>query len=210
MKLILFFPLFLLPCFAFAQTKPIRYFDENMSTISKKEYEQDRKNPNFLHLEFDLDTAKYYVKTTREHSGQMPAETLQLLKKDLEATSQTAIPAEQLIVIDYYPGPDPCNTSGTTDKSWIKADHAEYQKALHKSGPVFQCYIYSRKEGLERYEGIYAWYPDLHDRVRQLFFKMHYPCGSVVVIRPDGKYKSYYGEYASETVLAMIGALREH
>lgn len=207
MKFTKLFILLLFPTLAFAQKKPVRYFDENLSPISKAEYKKGEKEPNVLLLDFDLDTAVYYVKAKREHSGQLPAETMQALRKNLEAVSTISVPDDHLIVIDYYPGPDRCNSSGTNDQQWIKSYHEAYLKKLHETPNVSQYYLYNTKEGLERYEGIYTWYPDLENLVMQTFFKLHYPCGSVVVIRPDGQYKSFFGEYSSEYVCTLVRGL---
>lgn len=201
--------LLLLPIVAFSQSKPDRYFDENLASITQAEYDQEPENCCYLRLDYDLDTAIYHVKALRCRKGQIPAETLAELKKDLETSSNTKIPAKHIIVINYYPGPDPCNSGGVKEPYALKASYRIYQKRLHRIAPLSQFYVYSKNEGLERYKRVCTWYPDLNDRIMQTFFPLHYPCGSFVAICPDGTYRSYGGEYSLDKVYNAVRKLAE-
>lgn len=191
----------------FGQRKKSFYYDENMVLISKKEFWKDKQDANKLHLNYDTDTGGIFVKVIRERRGVLDKNTLDGIKKDLASSANTSIDPANLIVVDYYPGKDKCNSTGTTDRDFIKNYHEEYLKNLHALAPVSQFNIYSQKEGLERYKGIYEWSPDLNDRIKKTFFKYHCPCGSVVVIRPDGNYIAYCGEYSKEWVWGCVREL---
>ena len=52
-----------------------------------------------------------------------------------------------------------------------------------------------------------TWHKDPEAIIQKTFFKHHYPCGSFVIINPDGKYASYFGEYSQRDVWDVLRAL---
>ncbi|MFN0033718.1 MAG: hypothetical protein ACKVUS_01540 [Saprospiraceae bacterium] len=209
MKHLLFLALLLLSFNLFSQGKKAYYYDQNFTPLSEKDFWKDKDISKRLHLSYDVDTAKIFVKVTREQRGRIHVDSLKLLKRDLEISTNYPIDSTHLIVIDYYPGKDPCNSGGTQDRTAIKNDHKSYLSKLHSLAPISQFYIYCLKEGLERYKGIYNWKPDLNNRIENTFFQLHYPCGSLVVIRPDGLFVTWYGEYSNQQVWDYVKELRK-
>ena len=209
MRLLLFSFLLMITGTISAQKKKVYYQDENGNNIDSQAYSKDKNDPAYFHLKFDLDSARVFVKVTRKHSGTMNLDSLNLIKKDLEKVSNASIDPAHIIVIDYYPGKDKCNSSGTTDTELIQNEQNDYLKKLHRLAPVSQFFIYNEKEGLERFGGTERWKADAQHRIKNAFFKWHYPCGSVVVIHPDGRYISYYGEYSTAQVLDYVKELNK-
>lgn len=208
MKYLFILSLSLLSTIVFAQNKKTYFLKEDLTQTSEKAFWKDKDAPGLLHLKYYADTADFYVKVTREHTGILSKDSLNLLKKDLEQSAGASIDPGNMIVIDFYPGKDACNSGGTTDRAVMKKYHDEYLKKLHSLAPISQFYIYGQKEGVERYDCIGTWNPDLNSRVKYNFFPLDYPCGSVVVIRPDGQFKSYFGEYSKDQVWDFVKQLK--
>jgi len=212
MKHLLFFGLLFLASSLFSQDKKTYFLNEKLTSISKEAFWDDENSCeatcNTLRLQYNLDTADFYVKVSRLHDGTISKDSLLLLKKDLELSSGSKIDSTNLIVIDFYPRKDECNSGGSSTRYKTKRYHEKYLKKLHSLAPVSQFSIYGKPEGLERYGGFKIWKPDLNSRVKNNFFPLDYPCGSVVVICPDGHFMSYFGEYSKELVWNLVKLLR--
>lgn len=209
MKYTLFFGLLFVATTLFSQDKKIYYLNENLSPITQNFFWKGQNGGDYFHLKYELDTAILYIKVAQKHQGEIFIDSLNLLKEDLEISADLKIDPKQLIVINFYPGIDPCNSSGTTNRGWIKNKHEKYLKELHSMAQVSQFYIAGKMEGLERYKGIITWIPDLNGRVKNYFFPLDYPCGSFVIIRPDGQFISSFGEYSFDYVLECVKQLIE-
>ena len=44
------------------------------------------------------------------------------------------------------------------------------------------------------------WFKDYYNLFEKIFFKIHYPCGSYVIIFPDNTFLSYFGEYNLDSI----------
>lgn len=207
MKIYLLPALLLCAISAFAQQKPDYYFDEEYHGITKEEFTRTVNTPGQLHMTHELDTFIMHFPVTRVQRGTLPASFLAVIRKDIEASANTIIDSTRILVVDYYHEEDPCNASGTRDTKWLKNKNTKYIKNLNAIAPVAQFNIYNKPEGLERYKGIKAWYPDTKHRLRNTFFPMTYPCGSFVVIHPDGRFISSFGEYSIEEVCKFVTEL---
>ena len=74
------------------------------------------------------------------------------------------------IVIIYYPGKDPCNSSGTVDKESIQSWYEQLEDGLNKIAQVKPIYIYKENDGLKKYGGILDWKKDPDGIVERLFW----------------------------------------
>ena len=108
------------------------------------------------------------------------------------------------IVIIYYPGMDSCNLSGHYDKDFAKIRKDDFELRLNNLANVEPIYIYKDNKGLKDKYGYEKWNKDPENVVEQLFFRYHYPCQSFVVISKNGKYRSYFGEYGADYLLAVV------
>ena len=177
---------------ASAQQK-INYCDENLKPITKEYYAKMSKNVDFLSIQHQVDSTVYTILVQRDQSGTIPLDSLKLLRKDLEMSTQTSINEQQTLVIEYYPGSDRCNSSGAGNYLMRKSDN-DFKKK--KKNTLFFL-IYKHDVQLPG-SADDQWKPDLNARIERYFFPFHYPCGSVVAIFPDGSYTAYKGEYSLE------------
>jgi hypothetical protein len=208
MKKLLIATLLLLASNLLAQNKKAYYYDENMKPLSNTQYRSEEFKNGTLNINYETDTAIIYTRVIRENVGLIKPDPLKALRKDLETISGVAIDTANIIVINFYPGPDLCYLTGSKDRSFLKAKEKEYQKQLRAIGQVSQFYICSEFKGLERYKGIRDWKLDPNKRVEDTFFIYHYDCGSLVVIHPTGAFISYFGEYGLELTFEYIKILK--
>jgi len=174
----------------------IKYFDENNAEISKSKFNRIRSTNKLLDIPGD--SANHKKLTLREKRGKInDRNSLELL---LENATNRELDSKKPIVIIYYPGKDPCNSSETTNKEWIANWHEQLEEGLNQVAKIKPLYIYKDNDGLEKYHGILNWNSDPKGTVERLFFEHHYPCKSFVVISKDGDYISYFGEFGKEYV----------
>jgi hypothetical protein len=192
---------------AFSQTRKKLYFDENNQPTTAWKFRQDEGAFNLLHLQFETDTATMYVKVVREHKGRLSPDSVRIIRHNLEEAAGVNIDPTHLLVINYYPGEDENNASGTSDRALILRLHRQYLKRLYSLAPLDQFSIYKDSTGLSRYRDLIEWYPDVQHCIEKTFFKWHYPGGSVVVIHPNGNFYSYFGEYGQQQVFYFVRAL---
>ncbi|MEJ7694665.1 hypothetical protein, partial [Daejeonella sp.] len=107
--------------------------------------------------------------------------------------------SNELIVLIYYPGKDPCN--GLERNSTWNIFDGEYQRKLKKISTYDHFWVYKNDENLKYYHPRRVnWQSDKNQLVEKLFFRYHYPCFSFVVLNKKGKYLSYFGEFGKNTV----------
>lgn len=173
-----------------------KYFDENNLEISKSKFNRIRSTNKLLDIPGD--SVNHKKLTLREKRGKInDKKSLELL---LEKVMNLELDSNKPIVIIYHPGKDPCNSSGTTDKEWIKSWYGQLEEGLNQVAEVKPLYIYKDNDGLQKYNGILNWNKDPEGTIERIFFKYHYPCKSFVVISKDGEYISYFGEFGKEYV----------
>lgn len=173
-----------------------KYFNENNIEITKSEYNRSRSTNKLLDIPGD--SANHRKLALREERGKITNRPI--LESLLEKETNRQLDPDKPIVIIYYPGKDPCNSSAfPTEESvinWFKI----LEDGITQIAQIRPIYIYKDKEGLEKYSGILTWHKDPEETVEKLFFKYHYPCSSFVVISKNGDYISYFGEFGKEYV----------
>lgn len=173
-----------------------KYFDENNIEISKSKFNRIRSTNKLLDIPGD--SANHKKLTLREKSGEITNRVL--LESLLEKETNQEIDSTKPIVIIYYPGKDPCNSSGSATKESRKVWFAQLEDGINQIAQTKPIYIYKNNDGLEKQDGGLTWHKDPEGIVERLFFEYHYPCSSFVVISKDGNYISYFGEFAKDYV----------
>jgi len=173
-----------------------RYFDENNVEITKAKFNKIRSTNKLLDIPGD--SANQKKLTLREKRGKITNRALveSLLEKEINRD----IDSNKPIVIVYYPGNDPCNSSNSATKESRKIWFEHLEDGVSQIAKTKPIYIYKEKGGLEKYDGILTWHKDPEGTIEKLFFEYHYPCHSFVVISKDGNYISYFGEFMKEYV----------
>lgn len=200
MKKVLLKLIFVILIYSCSSTKigndKTKYFDDNNIEISKSKFNQIRSTKKLLDIPGD--SVNHKKLTLRENRGKVnDRKALELL---LEKGLNQELDSNKPIVIIYYPGKDPCNSSGTTNKEWIRSWYGQLEEDLNQVAQVKPIYIYKENDGLKKYDGILEWKKDPEGIVEKSFFKYHYPCMSFVVISKDGDYISRFGEFGHPLV----------
>lgn len=174
----------------------IRYFDENNIEISKSKFNRIRSRNRLLDVPGD--SINFKKLTLREKRGQITNRALleTLLEKEINQELDSTKP----LVIIYYPGKDPCNSSNSATKESRRNWFEQLEEGINQVAQTKPIYIYKDNDGLKKYDGILTWHKDPESTVERLFFKHHYPCNSFVVISKEGNYISYFGEFRKEYV----------
>lgn len=178
------------------ENNKMRYFDEDNIEISKSKFNQIRSTNKLLDIPGD--SVNHKKLTLREKRGKITNRAL--LDSLLENEIKQELNFTKPLVIVYYPGKDPCNSSGLATIESRKIWFRELEDGITQVAQTKPIYIYKNNDGLEKYDGVLTWHKDPQGTVEKLFFEHHYPCSSFVVISKDGNYISYFGEFRKEYV----------
>jgi hypothetical protein len=182
-----------------------KYFDENNLEITKSKFDRIRSTNRLLDIPGD--SANHTKLTLRQKRGKITTRALLelLLEKEINQELDSAKP----IVIIYYPGKDPCNSSTLATKEEIQFWHLQLEEGINKIAKTKPIYIYKEEEGLEKYDGVITWHKDPEQTIERLFFEHHYPCNSFIILSKDGNYISYFGEFGKEQVWEAVQSMNE-
>jgi len=200
---------FFISSLSFSQNKKVdnanyKYFDENYNPISKTEYDKRKGKKGILSIQGD--SLNHRILSVRKEQG-----TLQnriYLDSLLTLATNKKIDSTKPLVIIYYPGKDPCNSSGGATRRSTKKWYRKMEKGINKIKESNIIYIYKTKEGLYgKNDGYREWIKDPEQLIEMLFFKRHYPCSSFVVISEKNKYISSFGEFPKEHIWKVVEIL---
>jgi len=192
MKLTILIITILFPFSINAQTK---YYDKNDIEISKDQF--NNQQLGFGELKVFNDSLKIgKIIPNRSETGKLDGlKFYDLINSNLNLKLEQNKP----LVIVYYPGIDPCNSSGTATPN---SKHQWYKELITKSNkvtPTNFLFIYKTKNGL-KYTKKDTWHKDPKGIIEKIFFKYHYPCSSYTIIF-NNTFVSYFGEFSKDKVL---------
>jgi len=174
------------------------FIDENGKVISKLDFLKKRETNYVLNIVDD--SLKQNRLIEREEKGFLKNKNI-LLRK-IEVLINDRIDTTQSVVLVYYPGKDPCNSSGTATAKSEETFDRQLEKRISKFTKNKIIHIYKNEEGLKREKTI--WYKDPENFFEKQFFKYYYPCGSFVVISGNGIFVSYFGEYSTNHIFNVV------
>lgn len=195
---------------SFAQEKiNYKYFNLDSIEITKKENDAWRENKNqVIPAYFKISNDTIFTKwTKRTVIGLMTdREAKQFItifspdKESIEYTKPT--------LIQLFQGSDPCfNTSWMKPNDWDLRDKGLENKLSSKyTIKIFN--VYSPDADIQkRTELSELWVKDKY-AILNKFFPLHYGCGSFMILKPNGEYFIYYGEYSDEIVITSIKKMK--
>ncbi len=201
---------FLISNFAFSQNEnigdeSIKYFDENYMPISKAAFKKENRSNDMISVQGD--SINHKTLAYREMRGKI--KNKKALDSVLSAATNRNVDSSKPIVIIYYPGKDPCNSTGSSDRKHIKKWYEQMEKGVNKIKESTIIYVYKNTDGLYgRNDGYKDWIKDPQNIVENLFFTRHYACSSFVVISEQGRYMSYFGESPQENIWKAVRELK--
>ena len=169
------------------------YLDEYSNKITKHDFKGYHDRLKYLQLNFENDTARICKVERRELKAKLSKVKYDLLLNYLGKKDSKIINTTKTIVINYYPGKDQCNSTG--NNYYLMNLYKDYLKEVDMLEDVNQYFFYKSVDGLEFFRDSFNWLADDEKTIEQLFFPLHYPCFSYVIIYPKGEYYLYKGEY---------------
>ena len=185
---------------SFGQTKKI-YLNDDLKNISESEFNKPSKESTY-NLRFDLDTLIVNVKVLRVKKGKISRQKLDSIKANLSKSSRNEIIKNGIIIINYFPGPDKCNSG--PGSSYLREKYRRYLRKLSRNENVSQFFVYKSIEGTKKYGRKLEWIADNGNIVEKTFFPIHYNCGSFALIDENGNYYLAKGEYDIEQIIKLI------
>lgn len=183
----------------------ITYLDSQNREISKSKFQQRKSSHEFLSVQIDSLNQRKLTEKTK--TGEI--DNLNTYRSLISNISSEDIDVSKPLVIIYYPGKDPCNSSGSATGASLKTWYDNLENGLRQLNANAPVYLYKEKEGLEKYEGLMDWHKDPDGLTEKLFFEYHYPCASFVVISPNGEYVSYFGEFGKTFVWNAVNLISD-
>jgi len=205
---IILFQFFILSIYA-QDDKPRYYYDEDESQISdfiyKEKVTQGKNRYKYLKLNFQNDTCYVSLIVRRKNYGRLKQIEFDSLQKSL--TNGINPPLKKYTVIQYHPGADKCNSGKAYPMPDKKSVFKErFLKKLDEDVGI-QNYWIHKKDKQVQYHKIKSidWQLDKNETVEKLFFKLHYPCHSFVIVDNFSKnYISFFGEYHSQQIVVFV------
>ncbi|PHS07023.1 MAG: hypothetical protein COA88_09345 [Kordia sp.] len=175
----------------------IKYFDENYKPISNTEFQIKKWKNSFLSIQGD--SINHKILSIRETHGTIGNK--KALDSLLTSATNKKIDSSKPIVIIYYPGKDPCNSSGSATRKRIRNWYNKMEKGINKIKESTIIYIYKGTDGLYgKNDGFKNWVKDPENNIERLFFNRHYPCSSFVIISEKSEFISFFGEFSKEKI----------
>ncbi|RZL46758.1 MAG: hypothetical protein EOP00_14005 [Pedobacter sp.] len=184
------------------ENKTIRYFNTKNKEITEKKFKEIRSTNKVLDIIGDSTNHRKLIE--RDETGNIDRNKL---VSALENAINKKIDSNSIIVILYYPGQDPCNSSGNPPQN--EDFYTERENEIKRLAKATILYVYKDFKGLERFKNHKKYIQDPENIVEKLFFKHHYPCHSFAVISKTGAYRSYFGEYPTSFLLEDVKSLNK-
>jgi hypothetical protein len=193
--------------YGFTQDTTDIYLDEYGLRITKEEFNAlADNNVGYFYLEGITENGRVFFVEKRTTFGRVSPQVVNDLRTHLQKLSESEINEKNYLVVNYYPGPDPCNQSGNMIGSNSRL--RSYHKRISRQKNVSQFFIYKIDKGLGIKKEHLTWYPDKNNLWQSHFFKHHYPCDSFVIVKPDGQFLLVKGEYDTRQVFRGLKKLK--
>ncbi|MFT4943454.1 MAG: hypothetical protein ACI8RH_001198 [Flavobacteriales bacterium] len=183
--------------------KPKLYLGTELQKISEIQYNKIEKESHLL-LSYQTDSLEVFVKMKQEITGVLSKKNLKNVRLGYEISTSKKLDALQTIVVQYCPGEDPCNSSGNS--SFVEKKYRSSKKQINKTPHHTAYFVYKNTTGLSQSKKGVDWYLDHNQTIENLFFPLHFNCGSFVIIKPNGAYYSYKSEYSNNLLFRVLSS----
>ncbi|WP_435415498.1 hypothetical protein [Polaribacter aestuariivivens] len=187
-------------CSSFGQVKEI-FLNDDLVNITESEFKKTIKEPTY-NLKFDLDTLIVNVKVLRIKKGEISKQKLDSIRTVLSNSSKKEINKNDILIINYFPGLDRCNSG--QGSSFLRQKYSRYLRKIKKTENVSQFFVYKSFEGTKKYGRKLEWIPDDTNLIEKTFFPLHYNCGSFALIDKNGNFYITKGEYDISKIIDLI------
>jgi hypothetical protein len=180
----------------------LHFYDVHGNRINKEQFEKQRDSRINVPLSFQKGKIIETRLFPRSKTGTISQEIRNEILSNLQKVTGEVLNQSEMTIINYHHGKDACNSSGSMLNVWdLKSAIAKYRRQIQRIGQTTQYYLYASQDGIKDSYGLIERHPDLDLLVEKTFFQYKYPCGSFVIIKPDGRYIAYFGEYSWNQVI---------
>jgi len=177
---------------SYCQKKEL-YFNDDLESITKSEFYSKTSNEKDFLLKFESDSSFVNFIVLRKKSGQIKLSLLDSIKSFLGTKSQQKLNNEDILIVNYYPGNDPC--SSPSYKISFKNKYLKYGRKIDKLKNVKQFFIYKSSDEINRFGKQIRWMHDDNQLIERTFFPIPSPCGGFIFLKNNGTYLVQRGEY---------------
>lgn len=177
------------------------YVTEFREPITKTEFDKE-ETESYFYMDYETEDLIVHVKAKRELKGKLDRMTHKLLRDSLYHRIDEPVNRKSVMVIVYSPGMDDCSRTGS--RSLKRSKHRKLKEYVDQLENTELFYLYNEPEGNKAYGKNINWIQDKPKIIQELFFPIHFPCGSFVLIDKKGKYCAWRGEYAVEQIIEYL------
>ena len=202
MRLFILLFLFLFSVSGFSQNKSYNFYNEEGQRISRKEFYKTRYNRGNFPVYVENDTARFGILYYNENYGKLNDSSFKYLKNYLNDLKQVEIDSADIIVINYLTSvPDEEQKKHRTRTTWNIFDR-NYTRKLERKNNVSHFWISSLEKHKLKYfySNRINWLTDREGVIPGLFFPFDFTYGYFIIIKPDGEYYYFIGEYGKQNV----------
>ncbi len=186
----------------------IHFFDVQGNRITKEQFEKQRDIEVNLGLSFQKGKITETRLVPRFQTGIIKEETRNTILLNLQEEIGQVVSKTELLIITYHQGKDRCNSSGGSTYLWeMKKTISQRRRQIKILGLTSEYYLYASPEGIRSFYSLMDWQPDKGLLVEKTFFKYKYPCKSFVLIKPNGEYYAYFGEFSRDHMINQAKAM---
>ncbi|REH54929.1 hypothetical protein C7448_102462 [Tenacibaculum gallaicum] len=190
---------------SYAQLKDTIFLNEDFIKLTKETYFSNEKNEHFFHFQIQEDsTTIALIKVAKRKHGRIDINTHNKIKKYLFYLSDEKIDSTKTIIINYFPKQDNCCIA---NNPWSKASIKNFKRfvqELKNKENISQFFIFKDTRTVNNFSDYFSWYPDKESIMEKTFFKFQYPCYSYIIIRPNGNYFTFRGEYYAPEIIGVL------
>ncbi|MCG7502911.1 hypothetical protein MHM83_13660 [Tenacibaculum sp. Mcav3-52] len=190
---------------AYAQLKDTIFLNENSIKLTKEAYFSNEKNEHFFHFKTQKDsTTTILIKVAQRKYGRIDINTHNKIKKYLFFLSNKEIDSSKTIIINYFPKQDNCCIP---NNPWSIASIKSFKRFVQKlknKEHIYQFFIFKDTRTVNNFSGYFSWYADKESIIEKAFFKFQYPCYSYIIIKPNGNYFTFRGEYYAPEIIGFL------
>ena len=196
-KILLFILLMLLTFIGNAQKKKEFYYDADFNRVSKYIFKQQLDKRYALPKIIENDTAIIGKLIYRQAYGYINEGDKNKFIKLLSKIAQKKVDTSKIIVISFFYDYHSGINYYSSEKRYLN-----FFKKTKNRNKYEQLFI--TEKGYEYKSKFVDIFEDHYDVMKKLFFKYRFGGGNYLILKPDGEYIKYYGEYPSSAIIRKL------
>ena len=171
-----------------SQDKKSYFYDEFLNSVTKEKFD------NYNHFDaipivIENDSTIIHKLITRRSFGYVSPSEKKTFYSAVENITDSKIDTTKMVIINYYLKKNSCLKHYSSDESYLKS--------IKRNNNIQQFFITS-KNYKYRKKGVYI---DTLNYFKEAFFKYETLCGNYLIMRPNGKFFRYLGEYHQDKII---------